>query len=575
MKLLIENWRKLLNEISFDDAKKRLETKALTKWIKGMAFDEETKTMTLNPDQIEAAKNELAKLVLEFVPEDLTDNQKGTTLEWLISVGINDAYMKQKFYNEATASTETDSDRFPSSARADLRIIKNDFERYWQTHDYSDQKDIFSIKSFGKLAVAGDRAKRKYDEAMAEKEYKDPEKGIEVFRDDEKWRIYALHNKGAACHYGKGTEWCTAAPGLDYFEEYYDKEDPLFYFEDKEYGKRWQFHFGSDQFMDEDDNQVDDEERDFFIDLLAKTGAADKYSNVQYWVTKNEVAQTIYDENTTSEELMAIAKKYAGDGEEEIMEMIIDSDNVTKEVLEYIVLNDFDYGANAFSNPKLTDEFINSLAYSEDTHLRYMASYAYDFGDGLRNDALSDEALDKLSEDPERMIRMRIAMHPFAPPETLTKMANRLMKGEAEEERQGAMVSNLLKNDNLPSNLITPLIEWSKTQQNSQMWGKPFDAKIFKDTLAPTAMLAVAQNQNAPAEILGEIGDVFFDNDTGFETAAMHALVTNKNTPKDLLLKLTKHHHPYTRAKAKEALEKLADQTGMESLRENFKRFLK
>lgn len=570
MKILIENWRKLLNEISFEDAKKRLETKALTKWIKGMAFDEETKTMTLNPDQIESAKVALASTVLNLVPEDLTDNQKGTSLEWIISIGINDPRVKQKFYNEATAPGGAEG-----VAYAHTTTWRRDLERYWQTHDYSDQKDIFSIKSFGNLAVLADRAKRKYDEAMAEKEYKDPEKGIEVFRDDDEWRIYALHNKGAACHYGKGTEWCTAAPGLNYFEEYYDEEDPLFYFEDPENGKRWQFHFGSDQFMDEKDRQVDDEERDFFINLLAKTGAAKKYQIVQYWVTKNEVAQTIYGENTTPEELMAIAKKYAGNGEEEIMEMIIDSDNVTKEILEYIVLNDEDHGQNALSNPKLTDEFINSLAYSEDTNLRYMASYAYDFGAGMRNDALSDEALDKLSEDPETMIRNRIAMHPFAPPETLTKMANRLMKGEAEEERPGTMVSNLLKNDNLPSNLIAPLIEWSKTQQDSRMYGKPFDAKIFKDTLAPSAMLAAAQSQNTPAEILGEIGDVFFDSDTGFEMAAMHALTTNKNTPKDLLLKFTKHSNGSIRDYAKKALQKLADQTEMDSLRENFKRFLK
>ena len=183
MKLLLENWRKLLNEISFEDAKKRLETKALTKWIKGMAFDEETKTMTLNPDQIEAVKNELAKLILEFVPEDLTDNQRGTTLEWLISVGINDPLMKRKFYNEAIvlAKVATDVPHDRNMASIDLRVIKNDFERYWHTHDYSDQKDIFSIKSFGNLAVLADRAKRKYDDAMRDKEFQDPEKGTEVF----------------------------------------------------------------------------------------------------------------------------------------------------------------------------------------------------------------------------------------------------------------------------------------------------------------------------------------------------------------------------------------------------------
>jgi hypothetical protein len=208
-----------------------------------------------------------------------------------------------------------------------------------------------------------------------------------------------------------------------------------------------------------------------------------------------------------------------------------------------------------------------------------MAAYAYDFGDGSRNEAVSGEALDKLSEDPETMIRNRIAMHPFAPPETLTKMANRLMKGEVEEERPGTMVSNLLKNDNLPSNLIAPLIEWSKTQQNSQMYGKPFDAKIFEDTLAPSAMLAATENQNTPAEILGEIGDVFFDGDkTGFANAVMHQLTRNKNTPKDLLMRLAKHpdeKYWHMRDRAKAALEKRADQTGMDSLRENFRRFLK
>ena len=144
MKLLLENWRGFLNEISFEDAKKRLETKALTKWIKGMAFDEETKTMTLNPDQVEAAKNALAEVVLQFVPEDITDNQQGTTLEWIISVGINDPKMKPRFYNEAI-STVAPGDHSIRSALLDVNIKRGDIERYWQTHGYSEQKDIFSI----------------------------------------------------------------------------------------------------------------------------------------------------------------------------------------------------------------------------------------------------------------------------------------------------------------------------------------------------------------------------------------------------------------------------------------------
>jgi len=577
MKLLLENWRKLLNEISFEDAKKRLETKALTKWIKGMAFDEETRTMTLTPDQVEVAKNELAILVLEFIPEDLTDNQKGTTLEWIISVGINDPRMKPSFYNEAIATVAPGDHSIPLLG---TRVYRNDIERYWHTHDYSEQKDIFSIETWGGLSWAADKAKTKFDAAIADKEYKDPEKGIEVFRDDDKWRIYALHNKGAACHYGKGTNWCTAAPGLNYFEDYYDVDDPLFYFEDKENGKRFQFHFGSDSFMDAGDNEVDDEERDFFIDLLAKTGAAKKYSIVQYWVTKNEVAEVIYDDNTTSEELFAIAKEYSGQGEREIIEMIIDSDMATEEILQYLILSGDEAGEEALGDEKITDEWINSLASSEDGHLRYLAAFASDYHN--RGNVLTPETADKLSEDPLVHIRKKIAGHPAASPETLTKMANRLMKGGDDEESTGStFLSNLLRNNNLPTNLFVPLIEWSKTKGSD---GRTFAAKYFErlaargfdGTLAPMAMESASRNSNAPPEVLVDIYNTF-DNtaESGYRFGSYVALARNEKTPEDILLKLSKNKNQSIKYEAQKTLEKLADQTGMDSLRENFRRFLK
>ena len=609
MKLLFENWRTHLNEISFEDAKKRLETKALTKWIKGMAFDEETKTMTLAPHQIEEAKNNLARLVLVFVPEDLYDGkpdgdgnptkpEKGLTLEWLISVGINDPLMKKKFYNEAISGIAPNDPQL-TLASADARVIRGDFERYWRANQYSDQKDIFTIKSFADLAVAADRAKSRYDDAMRDKEFEDPEQGTEVFEVPppykDKWFIAALHTKAAACHYGKKTDWCTATD-TDMFDQYYEPDDPLFFFQrimdapdssnyyPFEKGSRFQFHFGSDQFMDEEDDQVEESFRDELIVLLGMTGAAKtlpefvpgplaapvkKYQILQYFVTKSEVAEIIYDENTTPEELMAIAKKYAGAGEGEIIEMIVESDNVTKEVLEYIVLSDDDHGDNALSNPKLTDEFINKLAYSENTHLRYLASYAYDFGNGLRNEAVSGEALDKLSEDPEIVIRMRIAQHPFALPETLTKMANRLMKGK-EEDRIEAMLSNLLRNDNLPSNLFAPLLKWSKTQTN-----RGDSPKDFRDSLAPTAVSAAALNPNTPAEVLREIGDTMIDSIYPKESNVSYALASNPNTPGDILLKLTKSKIPYIRNKAFDQLEDTMRGVKLESLRESFKKFMK
>ena len=623
MKLLLENWRTHLNEISFEDAKKRLETKALTKWIKGMAFDEETKTMTLDPDQIEEAKNRLAELVLVFVPEDLYDGkpdangnptkpEKGLTLEWLISVGINDPLMKKKFYNQAISGIAPNDPQL-TLASADARVIKGDLERYWRANEYSDQKDIFTIKSFAGLAVAADRAKSRYDDVMRDKDFEDPEKGTEVFDhpDKNKWFIAALHTKAAACHYGKRTDWCTATD-TDMFDQYYESDDPLFYFEDRQVfdraslsgpapekddwtdpnvptpdgGRRqdgrYQFHFGSEQFMDNNDAQVDEETRDYFVDLLSRAGAAKtlpefvpgplaapvkKYPIVQYWVTKNEVAQTIYDENTTPEELMAVAKKYAGEGEQEIIEMIIDSDNATEEILQYLILNDGEYGDAAIGSEKITDEWLNSLAYSEDGTLRYIAAVAVDYHN--RGNVLTPEAADKLADDPLAHIRKKIASHPAALPETLAKMANRLMKGK-EEERVETMLSNLLRNDNLPSNLFAPLIKWGKTRNR-----EGGSAKDFRDSLTTGAFSATAQNPNAPAEILRQIGDMMIDSAYPKESNISYSLATNKNTPEDILLKLSKSKIPYIREKALDQLANQARGVKLESLRESFKKFMK
>jgi len=568
MKLLLENWRKLLNEISFDDAKKRLETKALTKWIKGMAFDEETKTMTLDPNQIEAAKNELARLVLEFVPEDLTDNQKGTTLEWIISIGINDPYMKQKFYNEAIVTVAA-GDHSTESPLLDSRVIKNDIERYWHSHDYSDQKDIFSIKSFADLAVAADRAKRGFDAAQADKEFLDADNpgAVEVFRDDNKWRIYALHNKGAACKFGKGTEWCTAAPGQNYFEEYYEPDDPLFYFEDKEnlggFNGRWQIHFGSEQFMDERDREIDDEDRDELIGMLGETDAAKKYQIVRYWVERGEWMQIVYDENTTERELMVMAKRFAGEGEREVIEAITENPNVTVEILKFIAANDENGMSMAIGHKKFPFEAIEELANSEDKETRYNA---------VTTGRLSAETLTRLSEDEYWRVRGTVAKSQKTPPEVLAKLAT--------DEKYEGVVDALLRNRSLPSELFEPILKRAE-EEDAKGAVMPYKTKPADggEWRAPPAYLysnaqgAAASNPQAPEELLRAIVANSLNDPVSSNWHARSEVARNPSTPIDLLQALTKDEIAHVRNPAKRALDVRGE--GLESLAENWKRFLK
>ena len=98
--------------------------------------------------------------------------------------------------------------------------------------------------------------------------------GAELLFDGPTWRVIKIEDKGpvgkeAACFYGgnmKETRWCTAAPGLNWFEKYINK-GPLYVIYkpsdtdvSPETGlpkNRYQFHFPDNQFMDKDDKQQD------------------------------------------------------------------------------------------------------------------------------------------------------------------------------------------------------------------------------------------------------------------------------------------------------------------------------
>jgi hypothetical protein len=99
-------------------------------------------------------------------------------------------------------------------------------------------------------------------------EYPDPEEKVQadkgtaktVFENDAV-RIVVPEDQNAACYYGQGTRWCTAATkGSNYFG-HYSKEGPLYILlpkQPKYDGEKYQLHFESEQFMDENDNGIDD-----------------------------------------------------------------------------------------------------------------------------------------------------------------------------------------------------------------------------------------------------------------------------------------------------------------------------
>ena len=76
-----------------------------------------------------------------------------------------------------------------------------------------------------------------------------------MYEDDE-WLVIVPHTKEASIYYGKGTQWCTAAEkSYNAFDEY-NEEGPLFININKKTNKKYQFHFESHQFMDENDHNI-------------------------------------------------------------------------------------------------------------------------------------------------------------------------------------------------------------------------------------------------------------------------------------------------------------------------------
>lgn len=89
----------------------------------------------------------------------------------------------------------------------------------------------------------------------AEKERNIKKEAKKIYEDDT-WIVVVPQTEEAACFYGKGTRWCTAATGSENYFDHYNEEGRLFININKNTKRKFQFHFESEQFMDEDDEMI-------------------------------------------------------------------------------------------------------------------------------------------------------------------------------------------------------------------------------------------------------------------------------------------------------------------------------
>ena len=139
------------------------------------------------------------------------------------------------------------------------------------------RKDIGQYKSLPDLY----REIKPYEDnkqaASHNEEIKQMKEGAEKVYEDATWLIVVPHTKEAAIFYGKGTQWCTAATESENYFDYYNEQGPLYININKKTGRKYQFHFPSQQFMDENDCQLEDDNFPLAELIGLSKGAVDYY----------------------------------------------------------------------------------------------------------------------------------------------------------------------------------------------------------------------------------------------------------------------------------------------------------
>ena len=229
IKLIIES-KALLSEVKLEDALLRLDSKKFKK-----AYPE------ITPLKSSATK----KYINSAIPSDIEEKYKGVLANWMISYLIKN---KPKL----TDLHDIFDPEFTNSAELFFQIKQQNLQRFLA------KKSLSQIDSPEELIFTVAEAKPEYDKHIADKiENSRKGEGQNLIYEDDKWKVYIPETKGAACALGKGTDWCTAAPGLDYYEDYHKPDDPLIIFiSKKDPSEKYQFHYGRKHFMDKDDAPI-------------------------------------------------------------------------------------------------------------------------------------------------------------------------------------------------------------------------------------------------------------------------------------------------------------------------------
>lgn len=148
----------------------------------------------------------------------------------------------------------------------DASRVKKTIETFDKVKKKLDVKDLNAYKTLNALYDAiepHEGAEEEVSKKQADKQIKTQE--TEVFLKEPDLLVLIPKSEAAACKYGAGTKWCTAADENNMFS-HYDAQGKLYIIiaptlpkkkvGDNEYERKFQLHYQTDSFMDERDQPV-------------------------------------------------------------------------------------------------------------------------------------------------------------------------------------------------------------------------------------------------------------------------------------------------------------------------------
>jgi hypothetical protein len=155
---------------------------------------------------------------------------------WLVRMYLNTAHLK--FEDAVSKTTEPLAKFYKLVQKKQISQPNNDIGR---------------IKDLASLVQLVDR----YPDV--EDKPKDVDRGqAKPYYEDADIRVIIPQDQTAACYYGQGTKWCTAAQNNNMFNRYNNNGEMYIIIPKKPAypGEKYQFHFQTKQFMDEKDHRV-------------------------------------------------------------------------------------------------------------------------------------------------------------------------------------------------------------------------------------------------------------------------------------------------------------------------------